>query len=314
RTIGAHHPGRGTTMNDANGGKNRKEPSASLDALWDHADPAASEHRFRRLLVDGGSNLSGDEQAEILTQVARALGLQQRFDEGHAILDEIESSATPVDPLIRVRLLLERGRLFNSAGSRDRAVPLFAAALDLAQEHGMEFLGVDAAHMLAIVEPGERSIEWNRRALDLAAGATDPRARRWRGALWNNLGWSLHELGRHEEARQAFEQHLAIRLSEDNEPQAAIARWSMAKMLRHLDRPAEALSILESIRDHPDRQNNASEGYTREEIGNCLIALGRDGEASSHLARAWALLHDDPWLQRDEPERLARLRRLGGLG
>jgi len=39
----------------------------------------------------------------------------------------------------------------------------------------------------------------------------------------------------------------------------------------------------------------------------------KPAEAAPHFARAWELLHNDPWLSRDEPERLARLKRLGGV-
>jgi hypothetical protein len=43
------------------------------------------------------------------------------------------------------------------------------------------------------------------------------------------------------------------------------------------------------------------------------LLLGREGEATKHFARAWELLHEDPWLRQDEPVRLARLKKLGKL-
>ena len=55
--------------------------------LWDFDDPAASEHRFREAAV-------GSDRAVMLTQVARALGLQEAYDAGHALLDEV-AVATP---------------------------------------------------------------------------------------------------------------------------------------------------------------------------------------------------------------------------
>ncbi len=64
--------------------------------------------------------------------------------------------------------------------------------------------------------------------------------------------------------------------------------------------------------DDPDRKNNDSEGYTREEIGECLLLLKRPAEVAPSFARAWELLHEDPWLSRDEPDRLERLKKLGG--
>jgi len=43
-----------------------------------------------------------------------------------------------------------------------------------------------------------------------------------------------------------------------------------------------------------------------------LLAQGLQAEASPWFQRAYEALHADPWLARDEPERLARMRLLGG--
>ena len=79
-----------------------------LRELWDFEDPAGSEQRFRRLAEDSDEPVA----AYASTQVARALGLQGRYDEGHAVLDAL----SPGDAEARVRLALERGRLLRSAG------------------------------------------------------------------------------------------------------------------------------------------------------------------------------------------------------
>jgi hypothetical protein len=51
-----------------------------LDELWDFGDPAGSE---RRLASEAASQAHTDaERAELLTQQARALGLQERFGAG----------------------------------------------------------------------------------------------------------------------------------------------------------------------------------------------------------------------------------------
>jgi len=55
------------------------------------------------------------------------------------------------------------------------------------------------------------------------------------------------------------------------------------------------------------------DGYVPEEIGECRLALGREGEARAYFAEAYALLSNDPWLAANEPERLRRLARLGGI-
>ena len=55
------------------------------------------------------------------------------------------------------------------------------------------------------------------------------------------------------------------------------------------------------------------DGYVEEELGECLLALGRESQARPHFAAAYGLLRSDIWLARDEPARLARLRDLGGV-
>ena len=64
------------------------------------------------------------------------------------------------------------------------------------------------------------------------------------------------------------------------------------------------MKIQQELLECPERKGNASEGYTCEAIGECLLLLGRNDEVKPHFARAWELLHTDVWLQRDESERL----------
>ncbi|HSI33415.1 MAG: tetratricopeptide repeat protein, partial [Phycisphaerae bacterium] len=55
----------------------------------------------------------------------------------------------------------------------------------------------------------------------------------------------------------------------------------------------------------------APDGYVYEEIGECLLTMGRRDEARPHFARAHALLSVDPWFPPNQPDRLARLKQLG---
>lgn len=282
-----------------------------IDSLWNFQDAAGSEARFRELLPRAEHDPA--YRAEALTQLARSQGLQQRFDEARATLDQADALIKPDMARARVRSRLERGRVHNSSGDAAGAVPIFEDALQLAQQAGLEYLAVDAAHMLGIASPPDRAIEWNERALQLAEQAQDPRARGWVGSISNNLGWTYHELGRHADALRMFEKTLAFHQQAGPPLREGIARWSIAKMYRHLGRIDEALATQRALLERPERTNNPAEGYTREELGECLLALGRAEEAKPELARAWELLHTDIWLQRDEPARLARLKELGGV-
>jgi tetratricopeptide (TPR) repeat protein len=166
--------------------------------------------------------------------------------------------------------------------------------------------------MLGIAEKGDESLKWNHEAIRMAEAARDPRARRWLGPLYNNTGWTYFDQGDYSSALKLFERDIEFRKQTATNTEVGIARWSAAKMLRHLGRVEESLKLQMELLDDPDRQNNDAEGYTREEIGECLLLLKRPDEAIPYFARAWDLLRNDPWLSRDEPDRLSRLKRLGG--
>ncbi len=171
-----------------------------LDELWDFGDPAGSERRFAAEAASPAR--TGAERAELLTQQARALGLQERFDAGRALLESLGQSA---DAAVRTRIKLETGRLLNSAGNTDEAVNEFEAAAALAGSGGLLFLEIDALHMLAIADKA-RSRERTAEAIERALAAPDDRTRRWLVSLYNNLGCSHAEAGDLDKALASFEQ------------------------------------------------------------------------------------------------------------
>jgi tetratricopeptide (TPR) repeat protein len=281
-----------------------------LDDLWDYDDPAASEARFRTAIE--AAEAGGDPAAadEARTQLARALGLQGRFGDGHEVLDRIDTDH-PADDRIRVRARLERGRLFRSGDEGAASVAPFEGAWELARALGDDGLAVDAAHMLAIVDapPGEAT--WHERALELADTSPEPAARRWRGSLWNNIGWARFVAGDLDGALPAFETALGARREQGQPRETRVAEWCVARCVRALGRPAEALAVQKRLAAETAAAGDPESGYGAEEIGECLLDLGRAEEARPYLARAGELLGADAWLADHEPDRIARLRRLG---
>ncbi|HEU4326885.1 MAG TPA: hypothetical protein VFS21_27340 [Roseiflexaceae bacterium] len=85
----------------------------------------------------------------------------------------------------------------------------------------------------------------------------------------------------------------------------------MARTLRSLGRVEEALAHQRTLLEEW-RAEGGSDGYVDEEIGECLLLLGRTAEARPHFARAHALLSADQGLAKHEAARLARLRELSG--
>lgn len=282
-----------------------------FDRLWDYGDPAGSEARFREALAATHLGAGAERELGIATQIARALGLQGRFAEGHAELDRIEGRLAGASSVAGVRALLERGRLHHSSGDPARAVPLFEEALARAERLGAEYHAVDAAHMLGIaVSPPAEALAWNRRAIAMAEGAADPRARGWLGALLNNTAWLLHDGGDPAGALVLFERALSLRRATGAQPALRIAAWSVARCLRTLGRTEEALARQRAILAGEDADPGAAnDGFIAEEIGECLWALGERSESRVRLREAAERLAAIPWVAR---ERVEDLRRRGG--
>jgi tetratricopeptide (TPR) repeat protein len=237
----------------------------SVEDLWDFDDPVSSELRFREAADSGAL-----PRAVALTQVARALGLQQRYDEGHAVLDEVDGSSRDA-PEAAVRTALERGRLHRSAGDRERARPFFEQAAATAEHEGLEGLHLDALHMLALDLPPADSVTAHIEALALAR-AGGPEARRWEGSMLNNLGMAYHDVGDLPAALGAFEQALTVRERDADVAQARVARWMVGWTLRLLGRTDEALALQRGLKAELDAADER-DPYVEEE----LMLLSGDG-------------------------------------
>jgi tetratricopeptide (TPR) repeat protein len=273
-----------------------------LDGLWDFDDPVASEQRFRQLSGDAvaGSCVA----AELTTQLARSLGLQGRFDDAAALLDEVASAGPALPPVVRVRLALERGRVLNSSGDPAAATEQFREALILAEGIGDDFLAVDAAHMLAIADR-DRADEWTELALRAVTRSADPRTQRWAGSLNNNAGWARHDDGDFAAALDHFEAARIAYAEHGTVEQVRVANWAVGRALRSLARFDDALRIQLRLSAGP------ADGYVEEELAELLLATGRPDEAARHARTAAELLGADAWFAEYEPGRLDRLRRLG---
>lgn len=283
-----------------------------FDALWNYDDPAATELTFRKVLAEEGAAMPASRRAELLSQIGRTLGLQRRFDDTHEILKEAFDLAGD-DPIARCRCRLEKGRAFNSAGNKEKALECFANALAEARRattgsggREPDFYVVDALHMLAIAAPPEEQLKWHQEAMRVAESSSNPTTRNWLGSLTHNLAWTLHDAGRFEEALEIFQKALAFRLEQGAAKPIHIARWSVARCLRSLGRVEDALAIQEEL-----HASGESDGYVEEELGECLLALGRAEKAKPHFASAHALLSQDHWFVANEAPRLERLYSLG---
>lgn len=296
-----------------------------FDSHWDYNKPAETETKFREILAT--VEKSGDTLyvAELKTQIARTLGLQQKFDEAHRMLDEVDAALDPghgsagASPsrerwnTVRVRYLLERGRTFNSSKQKDEALPLFEEAWTVALGAGLDFFAVDAAHMMAIASDSGRVMEWNQKALALAERSSEPKARRWRASLYNNIGWDYFSQGDYDSALTMFEKAVPARIENQQPTELRFAKWCVAKAQRLLGRLDGALAIQRALEIEWRESGEGDDGFVFEEIAECLLSQGDTVSAKPYFANAYNLLFTDPWLSRDEPDRLKRLKELGGV-
>ena len=286
-------------------------PSPNLpdfDALWDYSRPDQTETKFCEILLQ----IPEDDPAflELLTQIARAQGLQRKFDHAHQTLDQVERRLGKVASRPRIRYLLERGRVFNSSGEAEKARPFFEGAFELAGQLDEDFYTIDALHMLAIVAPPGQDLALNLQAIQLAESSPEERARNWLGSLYNNTGWSYHDMGNYASALETFEKGEAWQMTKGRVNETRIAAWCVARTLRSLGRIEEALSGQMAL--HAELESvGERDGFVCEEIGECLLALERLEEARPYLLTAYDLLIQDAWLAEKEPDRLKRLKDLG---
>lgn len=279
-----------------------------FDSLWDYSQPDHTETRFREVLLQ----IPEDDPAllELLTQIARAQGLQRKFEKAHQTLDQVVRRLGGVASRPQIRYLLERGRVCNSSGDRDQARPFFEQALDLATQLNEDYYAVDALHMLAIISLPRQSLDLNRQAIRRAESSADARARSWLGSLYNNLGWAYHDVGEYASALEAFEKAVAYRRAKGSVRETRVALWCVARTLRSLDRVEEALSSQMALKAELESAGE-SDGFVFEEIAECLLTLKRTEEACRYFSKAYEVLSADAALAEHEPERLARLKKLG---
>ena len=299
-------------MVDVAAGSGRKPKLPDFDSLWDYDHPGAAEKRFRDLLSAALDSRDLPYLTQLLSQIARAEGLQRKFDAAHKTLDGVQKGLDKTDDRTRVRYLLERGRVFNSSGKKDDARPLFLEALDLATKSKEDFYAVDAAHMMAIVEPTEKQLQWNLKALDLAENSADEKARKWKGSLYNNIGWTYFEQRQFEESLLMFEKALEFQKQQGDPNKIMIARWCVAKALRMMGHTEEALEMQRDLYEQYQAADKRS-GYVYEEIAECLTVMGEEQEAQGWFAAAYEELSKDPRLA-TEQDRLNRLKELGRVG
>lgn len=291
------------------------QPSLVMDPNlpWDVSQPSVAEDRLsalREQLLDEGGEC--EKAIETSTQVARAQALQGRFDDASRTLDFVARTIDPrwsVEP--KLRLLLERGRLQVMRKTPTVARLRFEEAYELAVQAGADFYAVDAAQMMSSIAPRAGKLPWTLRALEIAEASRDERTQVWLGPIHATLGAHFAERLRLPEALAHVEAAATFFERSGSVRQANVSHCEIARILRMMHRAAEALSMLRRLESEL-ASHGAFDGLVSEEIGECLSDLGRTEEAVEYFGRAYDALSTNVWLADNQPERLRRLRNLGG--
>ena len=283
-----------------------------IDNLWDYDNPQATEVTFRELVPAAEKSGNKSYYAELLTQLARTLSLQRKFDDAHNLLDDARQLIVGQDiPVAEIRYLLERGRTFNSSNEKAQAIALFKEAYEKALQNNEGFYAIDAAHMLGVAEKPQEQLYWNIKAMDLAEKSVDPRSRKWLGPLYNNIGWTYHDAKDYERALNLFEKSLAWRMEQKDEKGTFIAKWTIGRTYRSLDRIDKALAVQKELLDEIQRKGLTQSGFVFEELAECLLIKNSHDEAKEYFRKAYEILSKDIWLKANAADRLQRLRELG---
>ena len=282
-------------------------------SLWDYNNPGDTEKKFRRLLQQDEIGKDIISRTVLLTQIARAQGLQRKFNDAHDTLDNVLDLLYVGNVTGRIVYLLERGRVHNSSSHPENARPLFLQAYEESLVHGEDYYAIDAAHMLGIVEKGKNSLKWNMRAIALAETTKDARAQRWLGSLYNNTGWTFFDMKEFDIALDYFNRNIKWHTKKKSRKELIVAKWCRARTLRAMERIEESLKLQKDLLGEVEREKLEHDGYIYEEIGECLMQLGREKESKKYFGLAYKLLSKDIWLSANEKPRLNRLKKLSDI-
>lgn len=282
--------------------------------MWDYGHPSESEVRFRAIEATVREHHPA-LFAELITQIARAEGLQSKFADAGTTLARVRALGDAISPRARIRYELEWGRMLNSSGEGEKSRIHFERALALAEESADEFFAIDAAHMMGIVAPSEEQLAWNERALAMASASDNPVARKWIGSLYNNIGYTYLEQGEYELALVNFRKLEQFCAETDNPSFGAVARWFIGKTYRLQGRTEEALAMQQKLLAAEEAKGEAG-AFTLEEVAECHLALGAEEQARRHFLLTHEALYSDEqyqWVLDSDKERVIRIRKLAGL-
>lgn len=275
-----------------------------MNELWNFNDLEVTRQRFEERLHVARSEGRASNAAAALTQLARIDGLERAFEAAESKLTEARALA-PDDVGVAARIALETGRLARDQGDVAAAEQQFETALQLARQAGEDALALDSLHMLAISAPPDRALQLATTAEGVvAAGA--PSLRAWLGPFLNNLGWTLCDAGRHEEAISCFHRDAALRAELGATGERQIADWNAGLVLRLSGRIEEARAVQTALEAEIGPAGDGI-AFVLEELAELAAAGANRVRAQELAARAIDAHRASGLSEANDPDRFARL-------
>ncbi len=288
-------------------------------------NPADIERNLSALLPEAEKRDDKSVYLQILSQIALAQAMQQKFDIAHNTLDEAEKLLEPQYQLATIRLLLERGRVYYKCDRLDTALSFFIQAYDvstLSSEFASHTL--TAAITIATIEKNlQKQIEWNKRAINLAENTHDERLHALLGPIYNNLAQQFIEAGKYLEALQSFEKCKAH--AEERRDQIVIrgALWGIGRALRGLNKLDQALYIQNDLLKEYEQISeqglvaveliSIGRGLIYEELAELYFAQKAWEQSQKYARLAYEDLSNDAGMKKLYPKRIERMLELGKL-
>ncbi|MEO8849137.1 MAG: hypothetical protein ABI440_11000 [Casimicrobiaceae bacterium] len=265
-----------------------------INALWDYSKPELSEQRFVAAL-DGATE---DEKRILQTQIARTYGLRGDFAKARNILSAVQHELPMASVEAQTRYFLELGRTYASAThpndaktpeSLESARGNFLHAHEMAARGKLDYLAIDALHMMPCVDPEpDLQLAWNEKAVAYMTASDQADARKWEGSLRNNIGYARHLQGDYECALAEFRLSRAAHERNGRVPNVRFADWMIAWTYRAQKKYTEALAMQLDLERAFDADGEP-DPYVFEELEHIYRALGDEPRAQHYASKLKAV-------------------------
>ena len=282
-----------------------------ISDMWDFSDPQACEKNFRKKMEEFST--SAFYVWELQTQVARALGLQGKFDEAFQILDSIQAGfeyapTCESKDLVGIRYNLERGRILKLTNKVEDSIRYFRFALKLAMKIRADDLSIDAIKMLLDMSSVNDRIELGLKGINIATELGNENLYPIVGAFALNVGEAYLENKNYQKAIEQFMHARDIFSKLFDAEKVRKIRISICIAQRGLGNYKEALLELR-VQEEWLKKTGNSDGIVFEEIAENLMALGQSS-SSIYFSKALKSFEAQSLVSDMDSKRISRIRQL----